>query len=287
MLDKLPDTVCEHIPEVEERLVGFAAQFDAQELAKLAERERDCLDQDGKYRDVERRRRERDFQLTSRPDGSCSFRGEGTAELGEFLQVAFDALAAPAPEAGGVKDPRTPGQRRHDALLDGLKIAVGSGSLTKTGGILATVVLTMTAEAYATGEGFAVTGHNALVPAREALSWAGGDYRLMITALNSLKAVVAYSSTHRLFTEGQRLALIARDGGCCFPGCTAPPGWTQTHHVIEHQDHGPTSIDNGALLCGWHHREFERLDWAVHIVDGRPQWTPPRIIDPDQRPIRV
>ena len=213
--------------------------------------------------------------------------GSGTAELAEFLQVTFDVLAAPQPETKCGKDRRTPGQRRHDALLDALKITVGSGTLEKAGGVLATVVLTMTAETYATGDGFALTGHNALVPVKEALSWAGGDYRLMITALNSLKAVVAYSSSHRFFTEGQRLALIARDGGCSFPGCQAPPGWCQTHHVTESQDGGPTTIANGTLLCGYHHREFERRGWHVHMEHGRPVWTPPRIVDPDQTPIRT
>ena len=287
MLDKLPGEVQCHAPEAEQRLVGFCATLEPVGLSQAAARERDYLDQDGGYRDVERRRRDRDFQLTQRPDGSVSFRGEGTAEFGEFLNVTFDALAAPKPEADGVKDPRTPGQRRHDALLDALKTLTGSGSLPSTGGVMASVVLTMTAEAYATGDGFALTGHNALVPVKEALSWAGGDYRLMITALNSLKAVVAYSSSHRFFTEGQRLALIARDGGCSFPGCEAPPGWCQTHHVTESQDDGPTTIPNGTLLCGFHHREFERRGWHVHMEHGRPVWTPPRIVDPDQTPIRT
>ena len=287
MLTKLPADVQCHVPEVEERLVGFCDRFDPASLKQLADRERDFLDPDAGWRDVQRRRRDRDLQLHVRPDGSCRGSFEGTAEFGEFLQTAFDALAAPQPESNGMKDPRSAGQRRHDGLLDALRIAVGSGSLPCTGGMLTTVVLTMTTEAYATGEGFARTGHGAQVPVREALSWAGGDYRLMVTAMNSLTAVVAYSAAHRLFTEGARLAMIARDGGCAFPGCTAPPGWTQAHHITEWRDTHRTSVDNGCLLCGWHHREFERLGWSVAIVNGRPEWTPPRSIDPEQKPIRT
>ncbi len=287
MLDTLPVAVCEQVPEVEARLVGFCGSFDPCGLQKLADHERDWLDPDSGYRDVDRRRRDRDLRFTARPDGSCRGSFEGTAELGEFLQVAFDSLGAPKPAADGMLDPRSAGQRRHDAVLDALKVAISSGSLEKTGGILATVVLTMSEQAYATGTGFATTGHGAQVPVREAMSWAGGDYRLFATVLNSLNAVTAYSSTHRLFTEGQRLALVARDGGCSFPGCTAPPGWTQTHHITEWRNHGPTSVDNGCLLCGMHHREFERMGWSVRISDGRPEWTPPRIIDPAQTPIRV
>ena len=287
MLTKLPADVQCHAPEVETRLVGFCDRFDPAALKQLADRERDFLDPDGGWRDVQRRRRDRDLHLHVRPDGSCRGSFEGTAEMGEFLQTALDALAAPNPESNGVKDPRSAGQRRHDGLLDALKIAVGSGSLPSTGGVLATVVLTMTTEAYATGEGFARTSHGAQVPVKEALSWAGGDYRLMVTAMNSLKTVVAYSTVHRLFTEGARLAMIARDGGCAFPGCQAPPGWTQAHHITEWRDTHRTTVDDGCLLCGWHHREFERLGWSVAIDNGRPQWTPPRTIDPEQKPIRT
>jgi hypothetical protein len=173
MLDKLPPAVCEQVPEVEARLVGFCDAFDPSGLQKLADHERDWLDPDGGYREIERRRRDRELRFTQRPDGSCGFSGEGTAELAEFLQVAFDSLGAPKPAANGVQDPRTAGQRRHDALLDALKVAISSGSLEKTGGILATVVLTMSEQSYASGTGFAITGHGAQIPVREAMSWAG------------------------------------------------------------------------------------------------------------------
>uniref|UniRef100_UPI0035CA1C57 DUF222 domain-containing protein n=1 Tax=uncultured Jatrophihabitans sp. TaxID=1610747 RepID=UPI0035CA1C57 len=184
MLDKLPDTVLERVPEVEAALVDSAQRYDASALQKLADRHRDWLDPDGTLDDVEKRRRERDLRFTQRPDGSCTGSFEGTAELAEVLQVAFDSLGAPTPETDGVKDPRSAGQRRHDALLDALKITVGSGSLEKSGGVLATIILTMSAQDYATGTGFATTGHGAQVPTSEAMSWAGGDYRLFMTVLD-------------------------------------------------------------------------------------------------------
>ena len=199
----------------------------------------------------------------------------------------LDSLAAPKPAADGVQDPRTPGQRRHDALVDLAKFAVRTGDLPDAGGVTTTVVLTMTEDQFTTGEGFARTGHGAQVPVREALSWSGGDTRVMAVVLDSMQAVVAYSTCHRFFTEGQRLAMSARDGGCAFPSCTAPPGWTQAHHVTEWQYTLRTSVDDGCLLCGYHHREFERLGWQVVMTDGRPTWTPPRWLDPQQRPIRT
>ncbi|WP_338179604.1 hypothetical protein, partial [Jatrophihabitans sp.] len=40
---------------------------------------------------------------------------------------------------------------------------------------------------------------------------------------------------------------------------------------------------NLVLLCGYHHREFERRGWIVTMVDGTPQWRPPSWLDPQQR----
>ncbi len=51
-------------------------------------------------------------------------------------------------------------------------------------------------------------------------------------------------------------------------------------------DDGETDIDNLILICGLHHREFQRRGWRVIMTDGTPEWIPPPHIDPDQKPIR-
>jgi hypothetical protein len=98
--------------------------------------------------------------------------------------------------------------------------------------------------------------------------------------------VLAYGRERRLASVGQRLALAARDGGCSFPGCDRPPAWTEVHHVREWISGGPTDLDNMTLLCGHHHRTFEKAGWHVHMRDGIPWWTPPPFVDPTQTPIR-
>ena len=144
----------------------------------------------------------------------------------------------------------------------------------------------MSHEAYLSGRGLARTGHGSLVPAGKALQWGGGDVRLLAVAMNSMNEITAYGSGHRLFSENQRLAITARDGGCSFPGCPAPPGWCQTHHVTRHADDGPTGVDNGTLVCGYNHREHEKQGWGSVMIDGRPHWIPPAWIDPEQTPLR-
>jgi hypothetical protein len=80
--------------------------------------------------------------------------------------------------------------------------------------------------------------------------------------------------------------VIARDKGCSFPGCTIPPAWCQTHHVNDFQFSQRTSVDDLTLLCGYHHRIFEKLGWTCEMINGYPHWTPPPWIAPNQIPRR-
>lgn len=62
----------------------------------------------------------------------------------------------------------------------------------------------------------------------------------------------------RLFSMSQRRAIVARDRHCRAPGCTAPPAWCETHHVVRWADDGRTDVANGILLCRFHHSEVHR-----------------------------
>lgn len=345
----------------EQFLTDQAGVFDLDSVRKLCTKVSDTLDPDGTLKDHEYRRANRDVSMTVRPDGSSRLRGEATAELTEHLRTLFDSLAAPHAEVQGAKDPRTAGQRRYDALVDAIARLERAEQLPDAGGVCATILLTMTAEAYtdaareepgeenvdaaatsaqsageaaggesvaddavadesaaaATGvpEGastsrparaghrvyraagarggyslsggrLARTGHGVLVPAREALRWAGGDARVVPIVFDRVRRVTAQGHAQRLFTESQRLAMAARDLGCSFPGCDAPPAWCQAHHVTDYVITRKTSIEDGTLLCGHHHREFERLGWQCLMIDGIPHWRPPWWIDTERRPMR-
>ncbi len=225
--------------QIEAQLVGYCAQFDPVNLAKLAERILAHHDPDGRLEEVEHRERHRDLTLQQRVDGSSKLSGELTAEATELLLLHIDAFARPKPETDGVKDPRTAGQRRHDALLEALKLNLRARVLPSVAGVTATIVMTMTVEQYETRRGLARTGHGALVPVPEAMRMTGGEYRLMNVVIDKTKGITAYSSTARLHTERQRLARAAVDGGCTFPDCPMPAAWCEIDHVIDHA-HGGT-----------------------------------------------
>jgi hypothetical protein len=54
--------------------------------------------------------------------------------------------------------------------------------------------------------------------------------------------------TQRLPNRAQRRALMVRDGGCRFPGCTERR-YVEAHHVRHWIDGGPTDLSNLLLLC--------------------------------------
>ena len=75
-------------------------------------------------------------------------------------------------------------------------------------------------------------------------------------------AVLDLYRTRRIASPSQTVALIARDGGCSFPGCDVGPSWCERHHIVAWQDGGDTNLDNLTLVCRYHHRHFETGGWT-------------------------
>lgn len=67
----------------------------------------------------------------------------------------------------------------------------------------------------------------------------------------------------RLFTAPMRLAVSARDRHCRFPGCDRPPQWCDVHHIKHWARGGKTSVDNGILLCRFHHTLVHEAGWNI------------------------
>ncbi len=69
-------------------------------------------------------------------------------------------------------------------------------------------------------------------------------------------------------TVATRRAVAARDGGCRFPGCTAPVSWCDVHHVRPRAtEQHPEAVDgdhhpaNLVSLCRRHHTAVHRRGW--------------------------
>jgi hypothetical protein len=195
------------------------------------------------------------------------------------------AMSTPLPSDDGLPDDRTPAQRRHDALLELGRRLLRADTLPDCGGAPVTVLLSLFGDELEAQQGVARTEYGDTIGMPAALRLAE-QCELFTTVFDRAGAVLCAGRTRRLASATQRRVLAARDGGCCFPGCTQPASWCEAHHVIPWLLGGATDIDNLVLLCGFHHREFERRGWTVQMRDGVPEWIPPPWLDAAQRPRR-
>lgn len=97
------------------------------------------------------------------------------------------------------------------------------------------------------------------------------DSRLVATLFAGRTNILDANTADEQFSLTQRRALAARDRGCVFPGCQTHPRHCDTHHLQHRALGGPTSIDNAATLCRFHHRLVHDHGWT--LASGEHGWT--------------
>jgi Domain of unknown function (DUF222) len=291
-VDRLPLAVPADVrTEGETWLVEQSRIFDPAAVARLGRHLLHALDPEHgaelESEEAEQQRRQ-SFSLGQRHDGSRIPKGSFTAENGALIDAALDAVSAPVPAADGTPDPRTPGQRRAQGLLELIRLALGAPAMPQDGGEPVTVVVTVPLETLearldAAGVVAAELDNGAPISAETARRMAC-DAFLVAAVLGTSSEVLDIGRLSRVVPRAMRRALVARDRGCAFPGCGRPPRWCQAHHIAHWtRDRGPTCLSNLVLLCGRHHRVIHHEGWSVRIGDdGLPVFQPPRWIDPDQ-----
>ena len=276
----VPDQV-----DAEVFLVEQARTFHASTLSGIARQLIDTLDPDGRLADEQAQQRRRFLSCVPTGDGMHRLTGDLDPETAALAMSVLHALAAPKPSTACDHDQRSAGQRLHDALRSVLKLALRAGELPPSGGIPATVLITMTADQFETGTGLAHTSYGQKLTVDQALRMAD-QAAIGWIVHNSTGGILNYGTTRRAATDKQTLALIARDQGCAFPGCTDPPEWTEKHHITPWRHGGTTDLDNLCLLCDFHHDRIDTGGWTITMRDGVPWFVPPAWLDADQRPRR-
>jgi len=275
----------DELAKAEAFLVEQAELFDAGVLSGIARRLVDTLLPDGTLADERTQQRRRFLSCVPNGEGMHRLTADLDSDTAALALTVLHSLAAPKPGAEGDRDERTAGQRMHDAFRSVLKIALRSAELPRTAGVPATVLITLTAEQFETRTGLATTSFGQPLSVDRALRLAD-QASVAWVVHDSTGGVLNYGTTRRCATEKQTLALIARDQGCAFPGCTDPPEWTEKHHVIPWSEGGPTDLDNLCLLCDYHHDRIDTGGWQVTMRGGVPWFVPPAWLDPEQRPRR-
>jgi hypothetical protein len=231
-------------------------------------------------------------------DGLYPLRGGVTPDLKGIMQALFNtyqsARSAPKfPSAedqqrieagelvpGEILDERTGGQKRAD-ILRGILTQVAQDPHTPTmGGMPPTVLVHVNAADLVRGLGLGwIDGVDAPISMKTINQMIdNGGMQPVFLARNG--AVLGLGRKTRFFTSSQRKAITARDGGCIIPGCSAPAQWAEVHHVNPWRSGGKTDVDNGVLLCWYHHHTIDTSGWEIRMVQGMPQVKAPRWIDP-------
>ncbi|MFL6143518.1 MAG: DUF222 domain-containing protein, partial [Labedaea sp.] len=225
------------------------------------------------------------FRYRLLPSGRIKYSGEGDSETAEELVALFGPLAKPTPPAEGVPDPRSTEQRQGDAFAAVVHLAVTAGDAPVHGGIKPHLNVILDHTTLVKGVGNATLDCGSTLNAHTIRKLAC-DADLIPIVLNTDGAPLDMGREHRLVTTPQRTALTARDRGCAFPGCHLPARWTDAHHIHHWADGGPTEVANLVLLCRRHHRTLHNTPWTIHLTNGIPYFTPPKWVDPQQKPMR-
>ncbi|WPX14784.1 DUF222 domain-containing protein [Cryobacterium sp. 10S3] len=179
-------------------------------------------------------------------------------------------------------DTRTSGEKRADILRALFEHAARDEDTPSMGGSAPTVMVHVNAADLASGVGVGwVDGVEAPVSLKTVHQRIcdGGFQGVLFGANNE---VLKLGPERRYFNRAQRRAITARDGGCIIPGCKAPAHWAEVHHVKPWAKDGPTTVDNGVLLCWFHHHSIDTSGWEIRMVKGSPQVRAPGLIDPQR-----
>ncbi|TFB95826.1 MULTISPECIES: HNH endonuclease signature motif containing protein [unclassified Cryobacterium] len=179
-------------------------------------------------------------------------------------------------------DTRTSGEKRADILRALFEHAARDTDTPSMGGSAPTVMVHVNAADLASGVGVGwIDGVEAPVSLKTVHQRIcdGGFQGVLFGANNE---VLKLGPERRYFNRAQRRAITARDGGCIIPGCKAPAHWAEVHHVKPWAKDGPTTVDNGVLLCWFHHHTIDTSGWEIRMVKGSPQVRAPGLIDPQR-----
>ena len=286
---------------VEATLVEYAGSVTTRELSRLVRTLPDRFDPEGAEGREELLRQRSTVSIRQLPDGLTRLVADLHPEAAGFLLTALDARTSPRrlprfvdpqSELADIAvetpddDTRTLGQKRVDALVAIARESI-AGDPGAVGGTTVTMVVTVPLQNLLDGTGTAtIAGVDEPICAGTARRLAA-DAEIIPLVLGTDSEPLDLGRSARLYSLGQRRALAARDGGCIWPGCTAPPAWCEVAHLLAWILNGPTDLDNGVLMCPHHHRRFDRDGWQLRREDGVPYLIPPPWIDPDRAPRRA
>ncbi|WP_298226940.1 HNH endonuclease signature motif containing protein [Gryllotalpicola sp.] len=280
-----PPTVddCARWADAARVLVDGAFRFGltAEELRREARRVRARLDAAAIEEQRLERLAARSFRSLRRGDGMTQYTIVADPESAAVIDSAIDA--ALSPRLGGPRfveagaraaadelsaDSRSREQHAFDIFLALFAAGVGTDGTVMPAEVSAEVRILVTRGELQravtdTGAGIAhIEGQTHPIGARAVLRHLCSG-RFVPVLFDESGRALDVGRSRRLFAASQRIALAARDGGCMSPGCDRPPSQCEAHHIIPWSEGGGTSVDDGILLCRFHHLSLHNSDSRI------------------------
>ncbi|HEY1332379.1 MAG TPA: DUF222 domain-containing protein [Actinomycetota bacterium] len=292
------DTHPELFAEAEPMLVEAAKALMPREFAYAVRYWRQAADAARAERAADERHDQRRLSVSATAFGMVRVDGDLDPETGQSLITALRAVVDAEVRAGGAVGPRTPGQRRADALGEICRQWLDRKDRPAVAGERPHVTLTVGLDAL---RGHAVSNGDATgSPEPCALQDAGpvtpGVARRIACDASISRIVMGPRSEPldvgrrtAVVPAGLRRAVAARDRQCRFPSCDRPEAWCDAHHVVHWADGGVTALGNLVLLCRRHHRMVHGTSgFRLSMENGEPVFRRPdgSVLD-DRAPPRL
>lgn len=273
----------------ERHLIGLAQEYDAPVLRRFGRRvfeviapeEADRREGEALEREEAEARRRTSLRMRDNGDGTWSGSFKIPDLHAAMLRTALHALTSPrrrhltsdASEAfacsadsassTSAASPGAPASADPGSVRTGTAEALGLGfvelierfpaaRLPQSGGVNATVVVTMTLDQLRSALGAAGLTTGELISAAEArrLACRAG---IIPAVLGGRSEVLDLGRKRRFHSSAQRIALTLESGGCTAETCDRPAAWAEAHHTVPWSEGGGTSVREGRLLCPRHH----------------------------------
>jgi Domain of unknown function (DUF222) len=281
-LDRLPDGLDpEIVAAAEQRLVAEAEHFGPSELKVMGRRILDVVapelgeEQERKALEAEESAAEARTHLIGRRrgDGTTDLRGTVPDAAWDRLVTYLEAYTSPRrpTEAADNPDDRRPYEMRLGSAFVSFLEHVDPTRLPVHGGDATTVMVTIDLPTLA-----AQVGASGVATIEDQPISAAAIRRLACTAsiipvvLGGRSEILDLGRSRRLFSRAQRKALCLRHKRCRARGCRVKATWTEAHHLrLPWAQGGTTDLDDGTLLCCYHHHKAHdrRYETRIH-ADG-------------------
>ncbi len=271
--------------KAELHLLEQAGDFGPKKLKLLAKHLIDVIDPDAAEErlatqlEAEERAAQRScfLQIYADEHGVTHLKGAIPTLAGDQLLTALNAFASPRRPDPYVREDAS-GKKVANAELLGqafveLISRYPAGNLPQTGGVNATVLVTMSIETLLGGLESAdlLTGHRLSPAEARRLACEAG---IVPVVLDGASQPLDYGREKRFHTSAQRRVIFARDKTCRAEGCEIPANWCHVHHDDPWLHGGRTSVEKGLTLCTRHHTAAHDTRYQTsRLPDGRLRFT--------------